>query len=641
MPARRSLGCCDGAGSSSSSSSGGTGSSESSSSEEDSYAEVLRNKVLSAKLNRRLGNKLSLALTNGIVRKYFKRYAELRREDGSRGLGPGKIELMGVEVANALRVPHHVFRQLPTVFERFDFEGCGMLSEVECTTMFRSLMRQKRKELHGHARETEVPAAALDERGYVVERELGRGGQGVMYLCSKDGSDDPYCVKFYDKSVDDDIDDIIEEYTLMKSFDSEYIAKTYEVFQDDHYYYLVNEPYFGGDLTKLHKRAHDSGIRMTEAWWRDIFSQCLKGLEFLHGNAIMHCDIKEDNIMVRSGDSYESPKVVLIDFGLAEGFSCTSKGASGTPGYIPLETLETGWWYPRGDIFSMGVTFFQLIIGRIPSGDGTVIGVLQTEESGSAAVVRAARELRLPWERFPVDMPVLQDLLSQMLSRDRRSRPKATQALAHRWFAAAAGPLSRSCTSEIRTPSQPTSCGRARLLEELVAAKTLQELRSLHAAFRSADKVGTGILTRSHVIEILKKHDVSEDVVSGYKIGAVPVRYNRLMGEALRTKEAYTGHFLKELWVDAAGRTAGTVGTLPQEKVAALLDSEPFSEMDDPEDLLEQMGDVDVGSQVSKQVTFGAFKQVVMHDGRVGRRLDASGRARMKRATCCEWRYCP
>ncbi|CAK0902510.1 unnamed protein product [Prorocentrum cordatum] len=239
MPTGRSGGWCGGAGSSE-----GTSSSSSSSaadSSEDSAAssgeEGRGTEVLRGKLDRRVGNRLSLCLTNHVVRRYFRRYAALRREDGSRGLGPERIGLMGVEVAGALRVPHQIFRELPTVFERFDFDGCGMLSEVECTNMFRSVMRQKRKELQGHARENAVPVATLGERGYVVERELGRGGQGVMYKCSKVGSSDPYCVKFYDKSVDDDIDDVIEEYTLMKSLSSEYIAKTYEVFQDDLYYY--------------------------------------------------------------------------------------------------------------------------------------------------------------------------------------------------------------------------------------------------------------------------------------------------------------------------------------------------------------------------------------------------------------------
>ena len=58
-----------------------------------------------------------------------------------------------------------------------------------------------------------------------------------------------------------------------------------EVFQDSEFFYLVNEPYFGGDLTKIAKRAHDQGLCMSESWWRLIFQQCLEGLGYLHAQA--------------------------------------------------------------------------------------------------------------------------------------------------------------------------------------------------------------------------------------------------------------------------------------------------------------------------------------------------------------------
>ena len=64
---------------------------------------------------------------------------------------------------------------------------------------------------------------------------------------------------------------------LSKSFD--------QVFQDSEFFYLVNEPYFGGDLTKIAKRAHDQGLCMSESWWRLLFQQCLEGLEYLHAQA--------------------------------------------------------------------------------------------------------------------------------------------------------------------------------------------------------------------------------------------------------------------------------------------------------------------------------------------------------------------
>lgn len=50
----------------------------------------------------------------------------------------------------------------------------------------------------------------------------------------------------------------------------------------------------------------------------------------------------------RWGVDVDELRVVLIDFGLAEGFASTSSGCSGTAGYIPPETWETERWYPKG-----------------------------------------------------------------------------------------------------------------------------------------------------------------------------------------------------------------------------------------------------------------------------------------------------
>merc|ERR1719215_946436 len=135
----------------------------------------------------------------------------------------------------------------------------------------------------------------------------------------------------------------------------------------------------------------------------------------------MHCDIKEPNIMVASGDFYAEPRVVLIDFGLSASFLGGSRGVCGTPGYIPPETWQTGIWHPRGDTFSMGVTFFQLMTGRVPSSDGSVVGVLQVPINGDYGA--AAFHTPLPWDEFPQTMTQLADLIDHMTDRRRGERP--------------------------------------------------------------------------------------------------------------------------------------------------------------------------------------------------------------------------
>merc|ERR1712048_1393030 len=111
--------------------------------------------------------------------------------------------------------------------------------------------------------------------------------------------------------------------------------------------------------------ASDAGVDLDVEWYRHLYRQAFKGLEHLHQNCIVHCDIKEPNLMVKS-DDFEEPEVVIIDLGLSSAFH-TLNNVSGTPGYMPPETWQKGDWFPRGDVFSMGVVCCQMLTGRVPN----------------------------------------------------------------------------------------------------------------------------------------------------------------------------------------------------------------------------------------------------------------------------------
>merc|ERR1719502_2087360 len=110
---------------------------------------------------------------------------------------------------------------------------------------------------------------------------------------------------------------------------------------------MVGDVYHGGDFTTLKQRAMGQDVDIDEEWWRDVFRQGLEGLAFMHEQAMMHCDIKEPNLMLRTSD-FSEPKVVLIDLGVSTCMARANTGApAGTPGYVPPETLETLMWFPR------------------------------------------------------------------------------------------------------------------------------------------------------------------------------------------------------------------------------------------------------------------------------------------------------
>lgn len=554
------------------------------------------------------------------IARFFRRFAIDESKTGAKALSIQQASNMLEDLSEELGVPASLFCNMHELYERFDFDGDGLLEKYEVGKLFKYVLRQRRTELGGRVQEISVPYLSLAGEGFTVTRELGRGGQGVMYLCSKKMSAKQYCVKFYGKASANacGLNEMIDEYALMKELANEHIARTYEVFQDSEFYYLVNEPYFGGDLTQLSKRANDEGLRMSEAWWRPIFRQCLDGLAYLHRKAIMHCDIKEPNIMIASDTSYAAPVPVLIDFGLSTTFSKVDQGACGTPGYIPPETWATGQWYPVGDMFSMGITFFQLMVGRVPSSRGSQLGVLQPSFDYDA-LMNAGLAAQLPWQTFPSKMDKLRDLVALMTHREKEHRLRAPLALSHSWFSSSSDALLPESTLAGLLGSSAGHRATELAVNDLVADNNLDELRNMRDNVESSSHGLTGLKkVGKRFTALLKARGMDQDSVDAR------TWYIRVLDEAIWAKKNYSHHYIKDLFaeLDVDGS-----GNLSIEELEKLLNSDAFEcPYDDIKDLVAQVGVDDDGT-----ISFERFKQAILEDGRIARRSDVEG----ARVQCC------
>lgn len=205
-----------------------------------------------------------------------------------------------------------------------------------------------------------------------------------------------------------------------------------EIFQDAQNFYCVDELLSGGDLSELRLNTSKYGIPLTEVYFRNIFSQSMGALEYMHRHCMMHCDIKEPNIMFKSKE-YHNPVVALIDFGMAK-WSSSDGLAGGTPGYRPPETNDTNVWFPRGDVFSMGVTFFQLLADKVPDEKTLKPGIFTEGAQSLEQVNYFVRTRQPPYYLIQSKYPGVMSWLPKMLDKQLLNRPKAPQVLDEPWF---------------------------------------------------------------------------------------------------------------------------------------------------------------------------------------------------------------
>lgn len=358
----------------------------------------------------------------------------LKRENVTRFL---RLFRVGLRLPGEEVNPAHA----DMLFARFDADSNGSLSRGECFRMAEAILNKELNKLSGDD-ELAIPKKKLKDH-YNIEKKLGQGGQGVMYLATDKGGN-LRCVKSIDKANPNaPLESIKSEFQFMKSFNSPYVARTYEIFTDCSRVYIVSEPYGGGDLRELATNARKAGVVMNESWFCGIFKQVLKGLVYLHQFGLIHCDIKEGNIMIADDTHWANPHAILIDFGLGTKFISDEQGVCGTPGYIPPEVYKTGYWVDKGDIFSAGVTFYGVLAGE----SNPVMTTHVCRQNRSAFLCDVERRTRhvenflsrlsTPNANSPLTGPLNASTLlalRKMLSKDLSKRPSAAECLQEKCF---------------------------------------------------------------------------------------------------------------------------------------------------------------------------------------------------------------
>ena len=199
---------------------------------------------------------------------------------------------------------------------------------------------------------------------YELERELGQGGMGTVYLARDTGLNRKVALKILKTELSDDpafAQKFLDEVEVTASLAHPNIIRVYTLGAQDGRLYLVMEHL---DQPSLEQRMDQLG-KLPEQDVLEIGIGIASALQFAHEETgMIHRDIKPGNILFGRGSI---PK--LADFGLAAG-ARTALGQQdeiwGTPYYVSPERLNREEEDIRSDIYSLGATLYHALAGRAP-----------------------------------------------------------------------------------------------------------------------------------------------------------------------------------------------------------------------------------------------------------------------------------
>lgn len=210
---------------------------------------------------------------------------------------------------------------------------------------------------------------------YRIERELGSGGMGTVYLGRHVETGRMAAVKVLPASLARETGFVARfnrEVAAMQQLQSPHIVELYDSGEDQGTYYYAMEYVPGETLTERLQR--EKRLPWREAI--DIAVQVCKALKAAHNCGIVHRDLKPSNLLI-----HESGTVKLTDFGIAQVFA-TSKltvtgGILGTAEYMSPEQAQGKRATRQSDIYSLGAVLYVMLTGRPPFTGKTTLEIIQ------------------------------------------------------------------------------------------------------------------------------------------------------------------------------------------------------------------------------------------------------------------------
>ena len=249
---------------------------------------------------------------------------------------------------------------------------------------------------------------------FTIVEELGRGGMGTVYRAMDESLKREVAVKVMDAG-DSGIDQVTKLESLLQEAQSQARLSHPNVVP---IYYVqprprLRHPFFTMGYVcgpTLSERLRGGTLEFGSAL--DVTIQVTRALQHAFANGILHGDVKPGNVLFASDGTAK-----LADFGLARSLDDDndSEKFSGTPAYMAPELIAGEASGFASDVFALGVTLFQMTLGRLPF-------AVDPKDAKAVFDAHLSSEPAFP-EEWPSTLPRgLQELLSRMLARNPADR---------------------------------------------------------------------------------------------------------------------------------------------------------------------------------------------------------------------------
>lgn len=263
---------------------------------------------------------------------------------------------------------------------------------------------------------------SLNDR-YKIDALLGSGGMSAVYKAFDPNLRRVVAIKLIHPHLSTDIDFIYrfkKEAASVAAFRHPNIVQVYDFNVDGEVYYMVLEFVPGETLQDRLKHLKSTNTPMPLEQAVKIMLNMCDALSYAHKQGLIHRDIKPANIML---DLHG--QAILMDFGIVKILGDTSHTATGavvgTARYMSPEVIRSEMPDERSDLYSLGVTFFEMVSGQAPFNADSAMSLLMRHLNDPVPDLTSLRP----------DVPAeIKRIINKSLEKDRENRYRTAEAMA-------------------------------------------------------------------------------------------------------------------------------------------------------------------------------------------------------------------